>query len=128
MTKWSIRFFHWTETDSRVEQFLRQVFGVDPAVSEHGADLIVGDLKVEVKACSEYVVTNHAKYSKRRRGRFQLVGRPTDDSDYILFVLVKDASDIRMKLLKSTQVAKRFRKTGARSINWARIFTKEEAS
>ncbi len=115
------RYTHWTETDERIHQFLWEKFGEYPDVSPQGPDLHVLDTTIEVKSCAEYTKTNHAKYSKQRRGRFQLHGY--EHADYILFVLVCQ-DELRMRMLKTSTIKRRFHLTGETSIVWTKLFRK----
>lgn len=108
---------HWTETDPRVLAYLEARFG-SVVERERGADLDAGGMLIEVKAAQEWV-SDAAARGKRRRGRFRL--HTWEEADFFLFVLVVDDGSLRMKLVESDEVFRRWPMENT-EIHWGAIF------
>lgn len=102
------RYEHWTEHDERVLAYLHKAFGVPPEKQPEGADLLCGTVRIEVKACREWIKKTRCKgnWSIRRRGRFKFKGH--EDADFILFVLEKDGGELLMTMLDAETFFQRF--------------------
>ena len=114
------RWEHYTETDPRVLAYLHNAFGVEPIEQTEGADLICGNVRIEIKACHDWIKTRkeHNRGACRRRGRFKFHGY--EDADFILFVLDHDG-----ELLLTMLDAETFFQTygcGVRTVVWPLIF------
>ena len=114
------RWTHYTETDDRVLAYLHNAFGVEPIKQIEGADLICGNVRIEVKACRDWIKTlpEYNRGACRRRGRFKFHGY--EDADFFLFVL--ESSD---ELLLTMLDAETFFQTFGRHIKtlvWPLVF------
>ena len=111
------KFDHWTEFDGRVVAYVNELFGDKPEKQRDGADLIVGGIRIEVKACNEWNRTSYAN-GTRRRGRFQLMGY--ENCDFFLFVLVRANGDIDMSTYPADTIGRRFGVVS--SVSWSHLF------
>lgn len=92
-------FHHFTESLDEIHDFLKDVLKSDDVeVLDVGADIRVGDLFVEVKACQEYIKDNCSN-GKRRHGRFHF--QHPINADYVLFVLMKNDGTYEKRLISS---------------------------
>jgi hypothetical protein len=117
----SPRFEHYTETDPRVLTYLHNAFGVEPIRQTEGADLICGNVRVEVKSCQEFIKKTRCKGSTaiRRRGRFKLEGH--ENADFFLFVLAIADGELLMTMLDAETFFGTYGRT-VRTVNWSLIF------
>ena len=114
-------FHHFTEFLDETHIYLKDFFGSDDLqLLDSGADLRVGEHLIEVKACQEYTKSKHSN-GGRRRGRFKF--DHFSDSDYILFLLMKEDGLIFKRLIRSDTFYDESLKGGFRtSINHSEIF------
>lgn len=114
---------HWSESDARVLQFLEDTFKDVPIRPDYkcGYDVIVGDAKIEIKSCQEWIHSEDVKGKwKRRRGRFHF--DKGTEADMILFVLVKELEELEFAIrfpeqfgVKDLEIPK--------TISWCNVFT-----
>ncbi len=113
-------FEHWTEHDERVLAYLHKAFGVEPVKQREGADLLCGDVRIELKACREWIKKPPGpEGSIRRRGRFKFHGY--EDADFILFVLEITGGELLMTMLDAETFFQTFGRT-VRTVVWTAIF------
>lgn len=117
----ALPFEHWTEHDARVLSYLREAFGVEPVKQPRGADLLCGDVRIEVKACSEWIKKPRGKDNRsiRRRGRFHFKGH--EDADFILFVVEIADGELLMTMLDAETFYQRFGRYTS-TVVWPLIF------
>jgi hypothetical protein len=117
---------HWTESDNRVIEFLEETFKDPPIRPDFrcGYDYLVGDSKIEVKSCQEWIKSRGANgrgsKGKRRRGRFHFDKGTI--ADMILFVLVRESGglDFAIRFPEQFDV---INLSKTKIINWGDIFT-----
>lgn len=120
---------HWTESDQRVILFLEETFKDSPIKPDYqcGYDVMVGDAKIEIKSCEEWIKSKgkNGKGSKgiRRRGRFHF-DRGTE-ADMILFVLVKESKELEFAIRFPEQFGVRSLER-TKIIPWNKVFTEGE--
>lgn len=114
------RWTHYTEEDTRVLTYLHNAFGVEPIKQIEGADLLCGDVRIEVKACREWIATRpeNNRGAFRRRGRFKFHG--TENADFILFVL-ETGDELLMTMLDAETFFQEYGH-GVRTVVWPLIF------
>ena len=114
-------YHHFTEFLDETHQYLKDFFVSDDIeLLDFGADIRVGSAIIEVKACQEYIKAKHSNGS-RRRGRFKF--DHISDSDWILFVLMKDNGEYCKRIMRSGDVIRVILKNCSRtSINHSEIF------
>jgi hypothetical protein len=117
------RYEHWTEHDDRVLAYLHKAFGVDPVRPEEGADWLCGDVRIEVKACREWIKKTRCNGSTavRRRGRFKIEGY--EDADFFLFVIELSSDELLITMLDAPTFFDRFG-FAVRTVVWPLIFLK----
>lgn len=123
----NIRFSHsWTEDDPRVINFIRETLHEEPIKVEigNGCDFTCGGANIEVKSCSEWIKARQSN-GKRRRGQFGFFGH--EKADFILFVLILDSGELKMKLLTGETIDERIGK-GRLAFSWLRIFPEKGGS
>ena len=120
---------HWSESDDRVLKYLENFFKDPPIKPDYkaGYDVTVGDAKIEIKSCEEWIKSRgkNGKGSSgpRRRGRFHF-DRGTE-ADMILFVLVRESEELEFAIRFPEQFGVRnLEKT--KIIPWNKIFTEGE--
>ena len=114
-------FHHFTEFLDETHQYLKDFFVSDDIeLLDFGADIRVGSAIIEVKACREYIKAKCSNGS-RRRGRFKF--DHISDSDWTLFILMKENGEYRKRLMRSVDVEYSILKDCSRtSINHSEIF------
>jgi len=125
------KFFsrHWTEGSPQVLRFLEETFKDPPIKPDYkaGYDVTVGDAKIEIKSCEEWIKSKgkNGKGSSgpRRRGRFHF-DRGTE-ADMILFVLVKESEELEFFFRFPEQFEVRNLER-TKIIPWNKVFTEEE--
>jgi hypothetical protein len=112
---------HWTEGDSRVLEFLEETFKDPPIRPDYrsGYDYMVGDAKIEIKSCQEWIQAT-GSHGPRRRGRFHFDKGTL--ADMILFVLVKDSDELKFAIRFPEQFGVQILER-TKTITWDKVFT-----
>ncbi|KKQ48972.1 MAG: hypothetical protein US68_C0021G0008 [Candidatus Shapirobacteria bacterium GW2011_GWE1_38_10] len=114
---------HWSESDERVLKYLGDFFKDPPIKPDYkaGYDVTVGDAKIEIKSCQEWIHSESVKGKwKRRRGRFHF--DKGTEADMILFVLVKESGELEFAIRFPEQYGVRKLKIPI-TILWNKVFT-----
>lgn len=114
---------HWSESDTRVLSFLEEMFKDPPVRPDYrcGYDISIGDAKIEIKSCEEYIKAT-GSHGPRRRGRFHF-DRGTE-ADMILFVLVKESEELEFAIRFPEQFGVRNLER-TKIIPWNKVFTEK---
>jgi hypothetical protein len=102
--------------------FLEETFKDPPIKPDYrsGYDYMVGDAKIEIKSCQEWIKASKGSSGDRRRGRFHF-DRGTE-ADIILFVLVKESGELEFGVRFPEQFGVR-NLDRTKIIPWNKVFT-----
>ena len=114
---------HWSESDERVLKYLEEIFKDVPIRPDYkcGYDITIGDAKIEIKSCQEWIHSETVKGKwKRRRGRFHF--DKGTEADMILFVLVKESEELEFAVRFPEQFGVQNLER-PKTISWCSVFT-----